>query len=588
MQGQLTLNRTAQRGSLADWLTVERAAYIGITAVALGLRLYGLGQVPLGPVEAAQALPAWAAVAGQPYDLTGVSPLLFALQRLLFMLFGATDLAARFWPALLAGLAPLLFYALRDRLTRGGALIAALLWASSPIGVFAGRLGLGESLVAPLALALLAALNVWARRIGAPTEGSPLLWAAVALGLLLISGPGVYTVLLAALVAALWWRRALPALWVAVKAHWRAVVLGLVVPLALGATSLLLVPAGLAAAGDLPGTWLAGLQPGTGDYSTWEILRRLLLSEPLLVGFGIVGLVAALRRGDRFGLWAGIAAGIALLVPLIGRGRHPVDLALVALPLTLLAGPAIARVLRTVRAWRDQPDAWLLIVLCGVLLISAAICLPSAWNPGNTAEWRQLYTGVGIVTAVLALLVWVVYGVFGSWQTVVQALPIVLLAFGLAWGVGQVVALSYDRGAGRQSAALTERPAPDVVDLMTTLRESSALKGGGADQARVDLVWPARPGDPMLAALRWQLRGFPALRVVAAVPADPAPIVITPLEDQPALANRYSGAEFAVLQRWQPVGLGDFNANLRWVLYREAKTAPEMQKVIVWVDRTQK
>ncbi len=70
MQGQLTMAQSAQRGGLADWLTVERAAYAGIVVLALGLRLYGLGRVTLGPAEAAQALPAWAAVAGQPYDLS--------------------------------------------------------------------------------------------------------------------------------------------------------------------------------------------------------------------------------------------------------------------------------------------------------------------------------------------------------------------------------------------------------------------------------------------------------------------------------------------------------------------------------------
>ncbi len=68
IQGQLTISRPTSRGTLADWLTVERAAYAGIAVLALGLRLYGLGQVPLGPAEAAQALPAWAAVAGQPSD----------------------------------------------------------------------------------------------------------------------------------------------------------------------------------------------------------------------------------------------------------------------------------------------------------------------------------------------------------------------------------------------------------------------------------------------------------------------------------------------------------------------------------------
>ena len=317
-------------------------------------------------------------------------------------------------------------------------------------------------------------------------------------------------------------------------------------------------------------------------------MYRLLLSEPLLVGFGVVGLIWALRRHDRFGVWAGMAAGVALLVPLLGRGRHPVDLALVVLPLTLLAGPAIARALRPVRLWRDDPEPWLLTALSLVLLSTAALCLPSAWSPANTAEWRQLYTGIGIVTAVLAVLVWVAYGVFGNWRTVGQAVPVVLLIFGAAWGVGQVVALSYDRGAGREAAALIQRPAPDVADLAKSVRDLSALHGGGPRDGKIDLIWPARPGDPLLAELRWLLRDHPALRVTAAVPSDPAPLVITPVEDQPLLKDRYSGAEFPVLQTWRPTGLGDFNAYLRWVLYREAKTTPEMQKVILWVDRTQK
>ena len=79
----------------------------------------------------------------------------------------------------------------------------------------------------------------------------------------------------------------------------------------------------------------------------------------------------------------------------------------------------------------------------------------------------------------------------------------------------------------------------------------------------------------MLAELRWLLRDHAGLRVAAAVPSDAAPLVITPVEDQPLLKDRYSGAEFPILQTWRPTGLGDFNAYLRWVLYREAKTAPE-------------
>jgi hypothetical protein len=365
------------------------------------------------------------------------------------------------------------------------------------------------------------------------------------------------------------------------------VLLAFVLPLVLGATSAFLAPAGLAAAADLPGAWLLGLRPGQGAYDAWEILYRLLLSEPLLVGFGVAGLIWALRRRDRFGVWAGMAAGIALAVPLLGRGRHPTDLALVVLALTLLAGPAVARALRPVRQWRDDPDPWLLVALSTVLLSTAALCLPGAWSPANNAEWRQLYTGVGIVTAALAVLVWVAYGAFGNWRTVAQAVPVVLLVFGTVWGIGQVVAMSFDRGAGRQAAALVQMPAPDVADLARSVRDLSALHGGGMRDGKVDLVWPDRPGDPMRAELQWLLRDHAGLRVAAAIPSDPAPLVITPVEDQPQLSARYSGAEFPVLRTWRPTGLGDFNAYLRWVLYREAKTAPALQKAILWVDRTQ-
>ena len=54
---------------------------------------------------------------------------------------------------------------------------------------------------------------------------------------------------------------------------------------------------------------------------------------------------------------------------------------------------------------------------------------------------------------------------------------------------------------------------------------------------------------------------------------------------QPRL-QRIAPWDVPVLQTWRLTGLGDFNAYLRWVLYREAKTAPDLLKVILWVDRT--
>lgn len=581
----LTLHRSGETTGIADWLTVERAAYGAIAVIALGVRLWGVGSVPLGPAEAAQALPAVAAAAGQDPDLTGLSPLLHTLQRAAFMLFGATDASARWWTAFLTGLSPLLFYSLRGRLGRGGALVAAFLWALSPLAVWSGRLAVGDALAPVLALAVLAAL-VWTWDVG-PAKGV-VVGGAVALGLLLGTGPLAYTALLALVVALAWWPADARRLAAEVQAHRRMVVAALLAALVLGSTFFLLTPAGLAAAVEHLGRWLAGLMPGAGVYSPWEQIRRLLLSEPLLLGFGLAGLIWSVRRGDRAGQWAGIATGLALLAALVGRDREPVDLALVVLWLTLLAGPAIAWVLRTAWSWRQETDPWVLVSLSLALLFSAILCLPGAVLPTNKPEWRQVYAGIGIATSAVTLIMWLAYGAYGNWRIVGRALPAVLLILGLAWNLGQMTSLSYDRGAWRQAAITHETVAPAAADFRQALQHLSALQGGGAREVAIDLVWPDRPGDPLSPVVRWLLRDYSDLRVSASVPADPARLVVTPAEAQPRLGERYTGAEFVLLHRWRPEGLEGFNANLRWVLYREAKTPPETLSVVLWADRTTK
>jgi hypothetical protein len=615
IEAKWQIGSAGRRLVLANWLTVEHVAYLGIALVALGLRLYNLALWPLGPAEAAQALPAYAASIGQGADLSGVSPLLFTLQRPLFTVFGAAEVAARWWPALLGGLATLLFWGLRDQLGRGGALMAGLLWAVSPMAMFTARLGLGQALVAPLGLALLVTLNLAleqeakdkgpeARGRGQEAEGegqraSSAPWltlAAVALGLLLASGSGAYTVLLTGVAAAVMWRQELPTFWKAVKAQRRNVALGGLLALALSSTFFLIMPSGLAAAADLLGTWLRGLSPdflgglplARSEYAAWDILRRLLLSETLLVAFGIAGLVGAIRRDDRFGTWAGVSAGIALLLPLIGRDRHPADLALVALALTLLAGPAVATTLRTAWSWRGELDPWLLVAISLVLLTSAAICLPSAYNPSNREDWQQLYTSVGLVTVILSVLLWAVYGIWGSWRTVARALPVVPLVFLLAWNTDQMTGLSYDRDPNRRASVLAEMPGPEWPEFRAELRQATMLHGTGLREAQVDLLLPAAGHDSLAPMLRWALRDYRSLRILTSLPPDLAPIVITYAEKYPALAERYVGADFTLLQYWRPESLHDFYSWLRWILYREAKAQAEDGDVVLWVERTKK
>jgi len=586
MQGNLTAQEAVQDLSnekitrLVSCLTVEHAGYGLAVLIALGLRLWTLGASTLGPAEALQALPAVAAMNGAAPDLVGVSPLLYVLQRITFALFGATDSTARFWPALLGGLSPALFFTFRRYLTPGGALAGAFLWSLSPLGVWSSRLAVGDALVPVMALAIFAVLAEMrkGRTVGA--------WLGLAAGLLLTSGTNAYTVWLGLVAAVLWMRSESRENWASIRDQGRLVFAGLLIALVI-ATFFLTEPAGLAASVGLFSPWLSDLIPGNGEYSAAEIVLRLAISEPFSLAFGLAGAITLLRRRERTGIWLAMATMVAFLVTLIGGGRHPADLSLVALGLALLAGPVVSRVLGYAYEWRRERDPWLLVLISLSLLVAAAISIPSALNAANNGEWRSLYAGVGAATLVMTVTTWIAYGVWGNWHTVARSLPIVPLVLGMALHVGSMVSLSYDRGAGRQSGIVHELPATDLVDLKKELRSLSALNGGGEREAAVDVIWSPLEADPVLPVLRWQLRAFPSVRFSASIPPDVAPLVLAPVEDQPRLSN-YSGAEFAVLQRWTIAQLPDFSSALRWVLYREALTAPEKTRLILWADRSQK
>jgi hypothetical protein len=566
-------------------LTVERVSYAALAAAALFLRLFDLGARPLGPAEAAQALPAWQAANGNAYALSGVSPLLFGLQRWLFTPLSGNDGLARFWPALFGALAVALFYGLRDRLGRDGALVAALLWAFSPLAVFTSRRGLGTALVPPLALALLVCLNLALRRDAeTATNGRAraLAWAGGVFGALLAAGAGAYTVVLFALIAALIWRGVAAELWEAGRGAWRTAGIAAVISLALWATAFFTAPAGLAAAADLLGGWLHGLIPAAGTYTPWQILRDLLVSEPLLVGFAVGGFIMAARWRDGFGIFAGLAALVALLVALVGAGRQPVDLGLVVLALVCLAGPAVAWSLRAVWRWRVELDFWLLIGLSLSLVVTMAISLAGLVSDTDPTH-RSLY--IAILAGVLLLFagLWIIYGIWGSWRVVGRTLPVVAFIVAGVWALGQLNGLNFNLDPLRQTAVLAEAPGPGWGDFNTEIRNLSAVNGGGGHEARIDLLLPAGDATPLAPVLRWALRDDPALRVLTTVPADPAPLVVAPADLKVALGDRYSGQNFTLLERWQPASLGSLSEQVHWLIYRDAKTPPSQTwDVVLW------
>ena len=183
--GQLPAHQATQT------VTVEHLLYAAILLAAIGVRFVGLADEPLSPAESAAAWPAWLAatqttVAGAPAP---ASALLYGFQSLLFWIAGGSDFLARIVPALASTATVMLPWFWRAWLGRWAALIVALLFAVDPWLTAWGRRADGSALA--LLLGLLAITAIWHWRHAA-TDGGVRRWertGAVALGLLLTSGP---------------------------------------------------------------------------------------------------------------------------------------------------------------------------------------------------------------------------------------------------------------------------------------------------------------------------------------------------------------------------------------------------------------
>lgn len=221
-------------------------------------------------------------VSGSPVDKP---PLFFYLQALSFLLFGATETAARL-PSLAAHVvSTLLMYRLGRRLYgRGAGLLATLLWAASPFAILFAATALTDALMVMFVLA--ACLAALARRPG---------WAGVALGLAVITKPqGIFFL---PLIAGLGWYNT--------SATWKRFVLGL-------AWMVCLALIWDVARGRRPGAWEQSVLSYGGLHVPWEAMGQRLsgfvgwlyyaTASPVLNTVLIVG-VAGLLLGDGIVGW---------------------------------------------------------------------------------------------------------------------------------------------------------------------------------------------------------------------------------------------------------------------------------------------
>ncbi len=556
------------------WLTVEVALYGIILAMALALRVGGLGLWVMDVPEAEQAWQAWQLAHGQAPS-GDYSPLLLSGQALLFFLLGGGDGVARLFPALAGSALVLLPALLRSRLGRAGALISALALAISPTLVFVSRYGNGASL---LVTGMLGALCFW---LAYEEKQRPILLygAAVAAACALSADPRVVGVLLALAIAWVVARRGENPFSRAGADTWKRVAFAFGATFVLGTTALTFNLGGLGTWADFVLAWSKHLQPVVNGQPWYYPLAALLMYEPLSLVFGIIGGVDVTLRRERLVtlVWA---ASLLLILALVAGGRDAGDVALFCAPLTLLSGRAFENL---VAGWRQatQPrdDALLslgFLAACSYSALTAAFYAYALYyvpDQAATFLWLWLASLAALFVIVGGGVIW--RGLEFVWRVAGATLAVVFLASSFSGAT----ALNFRHVNDPRELHVHVTSDGGVRDMLKVMDNLSF------HYWRSSVAMPVTVEANLGPVLRWYLRDREHVTFVDKVNDYVAtPLVITQARNaNPPLNEVYRGQDFVMRTWWDHTMLLD-NDQPRWWLYRISIQRPvAVQRAILWV-----
>jgi hypothetical protein len=573
-------------------VSVETVLYLVVLVAAIVLRIIRIGDIPLGTLEAQQALAARAFYFPESAS-SGVvqNPITYAGMVLSVGLMGASETSVRLIP-MLAGLAlvfsPVLF---RDRLGRLPALVASALLAVSPVAVSASRQVSGFSLaMLGIVLALAAFDRYW--KYG---RKRALIATGVALGFSLAADYAVIMMLIALILGALF------AAFTDEEAEleeaelsdrlfgvpWGLLILSLSVTLFLASTLFFLAPQGLGALADQFGSLLRGFTQRVGG-STWMGLT-ITMYEPGLLLFGLVGVWLASQSTLA---WQRFLAGwgfASLLLMLVYPGALPGHALWIVIPLATLAGLTIASML----ALRDDAPRWaallhslLVVGLFGMMFASVSQylndpqLLPFPPNAPPGAATANIPVDLVLLFAWAIFLIFLWFGIASTWEprTAWRGTGLGLLFLTLMIATGHSGMLAFTRSDSAFEPLNLTPAQPGLKTLIKTLDELGELAVGNSIDPSITVQ-----ADPN-GVIAWALRDY--ARVTFVDQADPTvatDIVITPADGiDPALGSTYVGQDFVIVANWSPTGLSSADF-VRWLLYRSASTPAAEEKVILWV-----
>jgi len=562
-------------------LTIEGALWGGIALAALAIRLATLTRVPLNDAEATQALAALNIYRGG--TPTGeYSPLLASITSAAFVLFGATDWAARLANALLGTALVLLPLGLRRELGRIGALAAAFLLTFTAIPLFFSHTANGDMAAAVGALLALVGFTRFLN------DRNPRGLFAVGGGaaLVLTAGASGFTVLAMALAGVALIvtgnRNVLDTLSAQFAAERKTVRRA---ALWFGTLVLILATAGtfnFGGAGMISQQftlWLSsfGITPRPGG--ALPAILNIIVYEPLLLILGGIGLARAIT-GKNIMQWTLTAwLALAVLLDIFMAGRTDGQILLAIVPLALLAGTQIESIWHT---WRTGAKLESDGVLVGIgLVVSAFVYISGmSWSLCTSAQagcdTSWILPGAGI------LLIFGLAIMFGSWygrETAFRGLAaLALIAFGVL-SIGFSWRLNFGKLYDLPFEPVQILPASSrLPDLLGDLEKESMHRVGDPREIDIAVV------DVDTPQLRWVLRDFRAARFVPdfATAAGASIVLARPPAGEPA--GNYLGEEFALVSFWSPAKLQG-KGWLRWYITRHLpKHNPGHDQIVLWVQ----
>jgi len=556
------------------WLTVERALYGLILFAGLGVRIAALGHWPLLETGANTALAAWRAVHGSAWRPAYYVPLLYDADAVLFWMIRATDATARLLPVLVGSALIVLPYFARDLLGRKGALVASLLLAFSPSWVYFSRTADSSILTAGAGALLLVAASGYARGKGS----QHLRVGAIALGLGLTGGPGIYTLLVSALILALiwWWRwgrgkvaekvRALFAKMVERKDF--LVFLGVFLFFASGFLANL---GGIGASVELAGHWVRSLAPSSTSLAWWAYPRTLIGYEFLTVALAVFGAIRGLWRRNRLDTCLVIWVGVVLILGTALGHREPGWILDALLPLVILAGRGFEGLWDHLARGASPADG---IVGLAALPVIAFGFLEVASYTHTGQEQFLLFGGIAWFGAMIA---WIAYLFWTQRDAALRVGVAWLMLIMAVMTIRATTAIAYQTGRDPRERLVYRPTSVQVRDMeasMSTL--SSHLVG---DSRLLDIEYERGLGP----WLDWYLRDYPNAREVAYVGSRPTATALMtasrPAGEWPA---GYAGQRFRLWETW-PAQKWSAPDHLRWLMYRDPVGAVQTTDVYLWV-----